>query len=314
MVCHRLGVLAGHVAGRSSQSAAAGTCSTTRESARPAPAARGRDLPFEPKVHFTQDSLPGAFGIELTPAEISQWKEEGWIVKRGLIPRQELESWVDRVFDEAKRVAPMVPGDPRSWVDPANVWEANQKGDGTRISDAPELSASSEMRWHEVGHDPAFLAATSRHPNVLTVVESIVGGPVRIPNRNRGIYCIWPRSNHLRAEQPLPIQAQLGPHIDSSPAEMQCAIYLDDVGSHAGGFTLWPRSPQMLYRCMKQDRNYSPTAEFGPTFERIKKTIRPIEFSGKAGDVIFYRKHQLWPSKQQHRCLGRLRRAPPGVV
>ena len=40
------------------------------------------------------------------------------------------------------------------------------------------------------------------------------------------IYCIFPRS-HQEA-QGLPIQAQLGPHIDSSPAEMQCAIYLDE--------------------------------------------------------------------------------------
>jgi len=88
------------------------------------------------------------------------------------------------------------------------------------------------------------------------------------------IYCIFPRS-HQEA-QGLPIQAQLGPHIDSSPAEMQCAIYLDDVGPHAGGFTLWPTSPQQLYPCMKQDRNFSPNEHFGPTFERVRTPDSPL--------------------------------------
>ena len=64
-----------------------------------------RGLPFEPVVHTTADSLPGAFGIELTPEEIVQFKEQGWIVKRGLIPKEELTPWVNR-----------------SWVRPATSW------------------------------------------------------------------------------------------------------------------------------------------------------------------------------------------------
>ena len=55
-----------------------------------------RGLPFEPVVHTTADSLPGAFGIELTPEEIVQFKEQGWIVKRGLIPKEKLTPWVNR--------------------------------------------------------------------------------------------------------------------------------------------------------------------------------------------------------------------------
>ena len=98
------------------------------------------------------------------------------------------------------------------------------------------------------------------------------------------IYCIFPRS-HQEA-QGLPIQAQLGPHIDSSPAEMQCAIYLDDVGPHAGGFTLWPTSPQQLYPCMRQHHNFTPTEDFGPTLKHIKQSVVPIEFAGGVGDVI----------------------------
>ena len=55
-----------------------------------------RGLPFEPRVHTTADCSPGAFGIELTQEEIEQFKEQGWIVKRGLIPKEELSPWVAR--------------------------------------------------------------------------------------------------------------------------------------------------------------------------------------------------------------------------
>jgi hypothetical protein len=55
-----------------------------------------RGLPFEPRVYTAADYLPGALGIELTPEEIEQFKEEGWIMKRGLIPADELTPWVSR--------------------------------------------------------------------------------------------------------------------------------------------------------------------------------------------------------------------------
>jgi ectoine hydroxylase-related dioxygenase (phytanoyl-CoA dioxygenase family) len=83
-------------------------------------------------------------------------------------------------------------------------------------------------------------------------------------------------------------QAQLGPHIDPFTAVVSAAIYLDDVGTHAGGFTLWPGSAQLLYPTMRQHRNFTPTETFGPTLQHIKDTITPIEFSGGAGDVILY--------------------------
>ena len=71
------------------------------------------------------------------------------------------------------------------------------------------------------------------------------------------IYFIFPRSH--QEKEGLPIQAQLGPHLDATSAQVQAAIYLDEVGPHAGGFTLWPTSPQQLYPCMRQHHNFAPT-------------------------------------------------------
>eukprot|EP01045_Picozoa_sp_COSAG04_P007387 COSAG04_NODE_385_length_15323_cov_3.045586_8_plen_135_part_00 len=98
------------------------------------------------------------------------------------------------------------------------------------------------------------------------------------------IYFIFPRSH--QEKEGLPIQAQLGPHLDATSAQVQAAIYLDEVGPHAGGFTLWPTSPQQLYPCMRQHHNFTPTEDFGPTLKHIKQSVVPIEFAGGVGDVI----------------------------
>eukprot|EP01045_Picozoa_sp_COSAG04_P007388 COSAG04_NODE_385_length_15323_cov_3.045586_9_plen_201_part_00 len=180
----RTRVLAAHLAG-----AAAATAEESPDANDTAEKRlqRGKSLPFEPLVHSAEDSLPGAFGIELTPDEIEQFRTQGWIVKRGLIPKEELAPWVETAWNKVESIAPVSRDDPESWLDPATRWAITQNKNGERSQSADgELSANSEWRWHHVGHDEAFLAATSAHPNVLRVVESLCGGPVRVPNRNRG--------------------------------------------------------------------------------------------------------------------------------
>ena len=39
----------------------------------------------------------------MTPEEIVQFKEQGWIVKRGLIPKDELTPWVKRSWVRRRR-------------------------------------------------------------------------------------------------------------------------------------------------------------------------------------------------------------------
>ena len=101
---------------------------------------------------------------------------------------------------------------------------------------------------------------------------------------------IFPRTGNRtshKEEDGLPIQAQLGPHIDATSGVLQAAIYVDDVVPHGGGITVWPGSAQLLYPTQKQHRNFSPTAAFPPALDHVKRTIRPIEFAGSAGDVVF---------------------------
>eukprot|EP01045_Picozoa_sp_COSAG04_P044385 COSAG04_NODE_15034_length_546_cov_0.930649_1_plen_156_part_10 len=114
----------------------------------------GSILPSEPIVHTAADSLPGSFGVELTAAEIEQFKTEGWLVKRNLIPRAELAPFRDAAWGKLESVVPFLDRRaPESWQDPSDRWEATHNSAGERsVSEDGEFSANSEWRWHHIGH------------------------------------------------------------------------------------------------------------------------------------------------------------------
>ena len=135
-------------------------------------------------------------------------------------------------------------------------------------------------RWHGIGHDPGFVDVTSAHPRVLHMVELLMGGPVKRPWRNRGIYAIFPRVDSYPA-------TGLGVHMDVNMTEMMAVIYLEDVAPRAGGFTIFPTSAQTLYPTSEQALNWVATEQSSVAMDDIKSNVQPIEFTGKAGDVLF---------------------------
>ena len=144
--------------------------------------------------------LPSATRPELTPEEVERFKRDGFVLKRGLIPRAELEPWVDRLWATAegdpKFAGSLSRADPASWQDPGERWRCHT--DHGHGRDEVHLTPNSQWRWHGLGHDPAFVAASSAHPNVLRLVESLLGGPIKRPTRNRAIYSIFPRTVRAR--------------------------------------------------------------------------------------------------------------------
>ena len=131
----------------------------------------------------------------MSPAETAFFKEFGYIVKRNLVPREELEPWVDQLWEKA------VPrccdrSDPSTWIDPQRHpdWgpsaefaaEARAVGRVTRAY--PAGYAAGNIRWAKIGGDPGYVRATSGHPNVLRMVQTLLGGPIKRPHRVRGQY------------------------------------------------------------------------------------------------------------------------------
>ncbi len=263
---------------------------------------------LRPKPLTPDMDPPGSGALGLSAEETEQFRSQGYVVKRGLIPKGAFAPFIDLWWQQPPVLAAgLKPDDPRTWVAPGRHWpEENRwglarnwmgRGDwpgpederagagvGERVGRLPykltrDLS-NDVWRWHGIGHDPAFVAATSAHPNVLHMAQLLLGGPVKRPRRNRGIYSIFPRD-------PDGPESRLGPHMDASMTEMSVVAYLDDVPPNSGGFTIYPTSPQLLYPTSEQALNWVATEESKTAMDHIKANVQPIEFTGRAGDVIF---------------------------
>ena len=265
--------------------------------------------PAHPPLPLTPDlDPPGADRLGLSPEEAEQFRTRGFVVKRGLIPRSDLAPFLDLLWEQPPVVhAGAVRDDPASWVDPGDRWSVENRWGlphdwmgtspwpgpederpgadvGERVGRLPHRvnrdSSNDVWRWHGIGHDPAFVAATSAHPRMLYMLEALFGGPVKRPWRNRGIYAVFPRAQDER-------ESRLGPHMDRNMMELSGVTLLDDVEPHGGGFTIWPTSPQLLYPTSEQALNWVATERSTEAMEAVKANVRPVEFTGRAGDTIF---------------------------
>ena len=79
--------------------------------------------PIPPTPLSSDLDLPGTTGLDITPAEAAQFREFGFLVKRGLIPAADLEPVVDLLWSQP----PIVQGgidraDASTWVAPGARW------------------------------------------------------------------------------------------------------------------------------------------------------------------------------------------------
>ena len=165
-------------------------------------------------------------------------------VKRGLIPAADLQPFVDEFWDTLR--GPFSRDDPLSWQDAGSKWDngATQgSGYGEAARTAGGLPTTRELddyrpnnirKMGGLGKEQRFVAATSAHPAVMETVRLLLGGQVKRPASNRGIYSIFPSSSASGGS--------LGPHHDNNPFELGGVIYMGEVGQRCGGYTVWPGS------------------------------------------------------------------------
>ena len=186
--------------------------------------------------HHPEDDPAGSAGLGLTQAEASFFREKGFLVKRALVPAETLAPWVEKFWAELPESAQISPADRASWVDPGRRWEVSEQpartpdGKPTQRGWPCNYTSTGNLHNYALGSDSDWLAATSAHPAVLRVVESILGGQIKIPNRNRGTYSYFPQTE----------LGSLGPHQDSLPFDLFGMLYLAEVGPLSGGTVVWP--------------------------------------------------------------------------
>ena len=190
-----------------------------------------------PRPSLRERDPPGAERLGLSREEVAQFRDTGFVVKRGLIPDAAIAPfremwWHQRPVTEAGLVrggSMAAPGDhwpateaeqmkesqkwglERNWMGGAQPWpsptDAIRQGAnvGDRVGRLPhKLQAggtNAVWRWHGIGHDPEFVRATSGHPRMLHMIEALLGGPVKRPCRNRGIYSVFPSAESKRGKQ-----------------------------------------------------------------------------------------------------------------
>lgn len=235
------------------------------------------------QYHDYQDIPASAGETTVSGDEIAQFKRDGFFVKRGLIDDQAgLEAVIQLFWDNVPRGI-IRRDDPVSWLNkPHRQWTE---------ADARNVGLLQRGSWKQrspgpvgLGTHPTLLDYTVRHPSMTSVAKQLLGGPLRPPKRVRGIYAILPK--------PKDATGSLGPHSDDQAAQLSAMVILDNTPPHCGGFTLWPGSHLRLHQYWRTTFGSSMAPDNKEAFQaeirHIVENVTPVEFSGNAGDVVFW--------------------------
>ena len=248
---------------------------------------------LKPQPLRPEEDPVGASGVALTQQEIDHFKSQGFLIKRGLLNAKELRPFADQTW--AKVPSCIVRDEPSSWEDAGSRWPCNNlyHAHGGTCLYPPDENCGGRM-WWDVAQAPGFLDVTTRSTPMISVVESLIGGPVKLPGRCRGMYTIWPRGPRQHAAE-----GTLGPHIDTETEQLLAVFYLDSVGPKEGGFVVWPQSHAIMYHGFEEEINPVLRPErYNELMAEVRGSIVPREFVGSAGDVIFIHNRMVHSSGQ----------------
>ena len=142
----------------------------------------------------------------LSADEVSFFKENGFLVKRGLLNEPET---FGKIIDYAWENVPrglLKRDDPTTWLRvPTEEWTEE---------DAATVGQLTRGGWKfrsrgAIGSEPLFLDRIANHPRLCELVAKFIGEPVRPARRVRGVYIQFPKDPD--------VQGRLGPHADGQP-------------------------------------------------------------------------------------------------
>jgi hypothetical protein len=216
----------------------------------------------------------------LNDAEVAFFKENGFLVKRGfLYENKTFERIVDYVWENVPRGV-LKRDDPQTWLDgPHEEWTEE---------DAETVGQLKRGGWMirskgGIGTESFFVDAIANNSRMRKLVASFIGEPVRHLRRVRGVYVQFPKAPDT--------ERRLGPHADGTAAQLTAMVLVDDVAPHCGGFTIWPGSHHRLHPHFVSifgGRRPEDDDAYDHARDTAIRDITPLEFPGKAGDVIFW--------------------------
>ena len=246
----------------------------------------------EPEV-FADAGSPSS-GPTLADADIAHFKERGFIVKRGLIDDASVFSQIDdHLWDNVPRGV-LRRHDPKTWL---AAWNGNgENGSFWRDEDVPRVGRCAHGNWKMrspgasgIGTEPFLVQGIANHPHMVAIASAFLGGAIKQARRVRGIYAVFPK--------PPSAPGRLGPHADYMAAQISAMALASDIRPGGGGFTLWPGSHQLLHPHWDTVHGGKMSPQRGEGFrlarDAVLRDITPLEFTGQAGDVVFWHPRML---------------------
>ncbi len=216
----------------------------------------------------------------LTTEEMVHFKEQGYVIKRGLLDPELMAQAREALWAGAP--APLQRDDPTTWIGPF-----------AETSDDPN-SVRNGFTWkyRAPGSDAWMKQLLPLNPSVQAIAEQLLGvGTLQPPERLRGIYCMLPEGD--RPEQPYHF------HIDQHPFHLGVVAYIDDVVPNGGGFSVWPGTHRIFYPLFATQHTFTPKPEAQALLKEIDGEPH-VDCHGKAGDVVFWH-HRLGHSAGHNR-------------
>ena len=248
----------------------------------PSSAKIAEDVKFrDPEIY--QDQIKSIDVDVFNSDEIAHFKEQGYVVKRKLINDPEtFAKVVDYMWENVPRNI-VKRDDPATWVDsPHERWTAD---DGARVGLLMRGNWKMRSRGeHGIGTQDFLVERISNHPSMRKLATQLLGCDVVRSRRVRGVYGVFPKPREARWG--------LGPHGDYMASQLSAMVLADETPAHCGGFTVWPGSHIQMHlhwdsvhgSTISQDR----IASYPQARDHVLRAIQPVEFSGSAGDVVFW--------------------------
>ncbi len=217
--------------------------------------------------------------------EVESFKKYGFLVKKRLLDPSLVFDALQRTWAYLLENVPVVAGsrlcrdDSQTWVNPK--WEAMPPPDKSGFYEGRQRTVyqGSTVKLHDFGSAKFLVDLIPNCEWVRSIAEALMGGPLRESRRTRGVYVNFP------SEPPI---NKLGPHSDRVCQQLNVCAYLDDVPARNGGFTVYPGSHRVMHFAHKFEANWSPLPNFRDFVHKVAEEIQPYEFSGNAGDVMFW--------------------------
>ena len=227
-------------------------------------------------------------GPRLSAGEVAHFKEHGFLVKRRLIDDDEAFARIaDYLWANAPRGI-LRRDDPTGWLDsPHEKWTDEDVEQVGRLAHGNWKMRSPGASG--IGTEPFLVERIANHPHMIEVARTFLGAPIKPSRRVRGIYAVLPK--------PVGAAARLGPHADYMAAQFSAMVLVHEVRRRSGGFTVWPGSHLRLHPHWDTLHGGRISADRSDGFrlarDAVLRDITPVEFTGGAGDVVFWHPRML---------------------